>query len=126
MSHCNVARRHVLGGCAWVLQTRMDIAIYVASLQRHSKKPKIIHIKRLNTVVRYMQAHPMELTYAPMKGHTTMLLYSDSVFKKEDVIGHALKGSVYLRVPTAALPRRTTKGLDKTTCIRQRYPCACH
>ena len=55
----------------------------------------------------------MAITYKSMSGPTTLLMYSDSAFKKEDETGHAIKGSLYLRVPTDQLPKRTAKGLCK-------------
>ena len=33
----------LLGGLSWLVQTRMDIAVYVCSLQRAAKSPSIEH-----------------------------------------------------------------------------------
>ena len=42
----------LLGAVAYLLLTRMDIAVHVAALQRVSKAPTILHVRRLNAVVR--------------------------------------------------------------------------
>ena len=103
----------LVGAVACCLITRLDVAVYVVALQRFLQKPKIIHIKRLNTVVRYMQRILMELHYNKLKGNITLVMYSDSVFKKEDDTGHALKGALFLRIPTSDLPSSDDKGLSK-------------
>jgi len=44
----------LLGGVGWVVQTRPDVITYVGALQRNLKKPKAVHLRRLNRVVRYL------------------------------------------------------------------------
>ena len=41
----------VLGGVAWCVLTRFDICIYVVSLQRMARSPKVIHFKRMNRLI---------------------------------------------------------------------------
>ena len=50
----------LLGGVAWVVNTRADIAIFVGTLQRLAKDPKYIDIKRLNIVLRILKRHPLK------------------------------------------------------------------
>ena len=41
----------LLGATAWGLQTRMDIAVYVSTLQRRMQSPRAIDLSRLNRVI---------------------------------------------------------------------------
>ena len=62
--------------------------------------PLIIHVKRLNVIVRYLQKNPKKLTYRPFSTHDTHLrIVSDAAFKKEEEKGHSLRGTLYLRAP---------------------------
>ena len=45
----------LLGATACVLQTRMDIVVYVSALQRHMHAPRAIDLRRLNRVVSWTQ-----------------------------------------------------------------------
>ena len=71
----------LLGGVGWVVQTRPDVATYVGALQRVLKKPKAKHVRNLNRVVRYLQAHPLVLKFQRIEGPTKLGLISDSAFK---------------------------------------------
>ena len=42
----------LLGAIAYALLTRMDIAVYVAALQRAAHEATVLRLKRLNAVVR--------------------------------------------------------------------------
>ena len=42
----------LLGALAYSLLTQFWLAIYVVPLQRNTKKPLVIHIRRLNAIVR--------------------------------------------------------------------------
>ena len=48
----------VLGAIAYSVLTRPDVAVFVSALQRWSHEPNIIHVKRLNAVVRWAQRNP--------------------------------------------------------------------
>ena len=50
----------LLGGVAWVVNTRTDIAIFVGALQRVAKSPKNVDIKRLNIVLKFLKKHPLK------------------------------------------------------------------
>ena len=58
----------LLGAVAHALMTRIDVAVFVCAMQRVTRKPKIIHVKRLNAVLRWMQANPKRLTFRPATG----------------------------------------------------------
>ena len=53
----------LLGATAWLLQTRMEVAVYVSALQRHMHAPRAIDLRRLNRVIRWVQRNPRGLTY---------------------------------------------------------------
>ena len=129
----------LLGAAAYALLTRPDAAVFIAALQRVSGKCKIIHIKRLNIVVRWMQRFPCRLTYAPFgeKSETHLRIISDSAFRCEDGEGHALKGHLFLRTETTkSAPVRAERnsqcGIEACTasvhvldysCKKQRHVC---
>ena len=87
----------LLGAVAYALMTRIDVAVFVCALQRVTHKPKIIHIKRLNAVLRWMQANPKRLTFRPAKGLSTLRCVGDAAFKREEEAGHSLRGALFLR-----------------------------
>ena len=96
----------VLGAIAYAVLTRPDIAVFVAALQRHSQSPCIIHVKRLNAVVRWAQRNPKSITYKQLGSSslpsgatipTHLREISDAAFKKEETTGHSMRGSCYLR-----------------------------
>ena len=91
----------VLGAIAFALLTRMDIAVFVGALQRHSSKPKYIHAKKLNAVVKWAKANPMAIQFKSFESqtYTHLRMYSDAAFKKEEETGHCMRGAVYLRCP---------------------------
>ena len=53
----------LLGAAAYFLLTQYQMLVYIVSLQRKTKKPQIIHIRRLNAVVRIVQTRPAHLHY---------------------------------------------------------------
>ena len=98
--------RSLLGAMAWCNMTRCDLMVYVVALQRVAHQPRIIHVRRLNAVVRYAQRNPRGIKYQPLRPHgragsqgsapgrdaLRVLAVSDSAFKKEEEDGHAMKG----------------------------------
>ena len=77
--------------------------VYVVALQRQAHKPRVLHARRLNAIVRYAQRNPRGIRYTPMRGQVVgpsgqlprdvrVLVVSDSSFKKEEDDGHAMKG----------------------------------
>ena len=55
-------------------------------------------IKALNAVVAYMQKFPEKVHYPRLGPKSHFRLYSDSAFKKELDCGHAIKGTLVMRV----------------------------
>jgi hypothetical protein len=89
----------LLGAVAFAVLTRMDAAVFVTALQRMSGKATALHVKRLNTLTRWLQKTPTKIVYARFKAPVAHIqAISDAAFRKEDEDAHALKGAVFMRV----------------------------
>ena len=71
----------LLGAVAWLLQTRMEIAVYVSALQRKMHAPRAIDLRRLNRVIRWAQRNPKGLTYKRLPEPRVLLAVGDSAFQ---------------------------------------------
>ena len=87
----------LLGAVAYALMTRIDVAVFVCAMQRVIHKPKVIHVKRLNAVLRWTQANPTRLNLRPATGPSHLRCVGDAAFKKEEEAGHSLRGALSLR-----------------------------
>ena len=74
----------LLGGAAWILLTRLDIAVYVSALQRASKNPRGIHLRRLNRVIRFARKARIPLVYLPLALPVVLVTIADSAFRGPD------------------------------------------
>ena len=74
----------MIGALAWLLQTRMDIATYVCSLQRVAKAPLKIHLKRANRLVRYVQRKPVSLICRALKLPVRLVCVGDSAYQSQE------------------------------------------
>ena len=84
----------LLGGVGWVVQTRPDVITYVGALQRNLKKPKAVHLRRLNRVVRYLQTHPLCIRYHKVPAPTKLGVISDSAFRADEPDCLAIKSGI--------------------------------
>ena len=84
----------LLGAVAFTALTRLDAAVFIVALQRFSHAPLVIHVKRLNVLVKWMQANPRKLAYRRFSDTSSqhLKIIADSSFKKEDEKGHSLRG----------------------------------
>ena len=73
----------LLGGVAWLVMTRGDIAIYVVALQRASHQPTFGAVRRLNKLTIWCKRNPLTLTYRALGTKLHLLTISDSAFKRE-------------------------------------------
>ena len=99
----------LLGAVAYLAHTRVDALVFISALQRYNSKPQIVHVKRLNKLLVWLQAHPKKLIYRRFGGsgrkipeaarQTHVRLVSDAAFKKEGDEGHCLRGGLFLRAP---------------------------
>ena len=92
----------LVGAIAYALLTRIDTAVFVAALQRSTQDCDIIHVRRANAIVRWMQSTPKAISYKRLDTKSPMHLrcISDSAFKREEDSGHAIKGALFLRCST--------------------------
>ena len=91
----------LLMAVAYTLQTRVDLCVYVNALQRHAQTPTILHVRRLNAIVRWAQRNPLSLMYRRMTPDGHLTIYSDAGFRKEEkegeTTGRAVRGANYVR-----------------------------
>jgi hypothetical protein len=83
----------LLGAVAWMVLTRMDIAVYVVALQRFTQAPQAIHIKRLNTLLRWVRRRPCAIVYKHFPPPYRVMVVTDSAFKNEDASALAMRGA---------------------------------
>ena len=74
----------LVGGIAWVVQTRPDVAVFVAALQRRLKEPRVQDLLNLNRVLKYVKLRPLELVFHKIPDPWSVVVISDSAFKSED------------------------------------------
>ena len=99
----------LLGAVAYLYLTRTDVLVFVSACQRHGHKPSIIHVKRLNTIVRWLQRNPKKLAYVRFEPKNTHLrIISDAAFKQEEEKGHALRGAARPSPHDAKYRRKVT------------------
>jgi len=80
----------LLGGVAWTVLTRADIAIYVQALQRRGKAPRIVDCRRINIVVRHLTRHKIGVMYRRIDGPVRLIGFTDSAFKAQENEGSGL------------------------------------
>jgi hypothetical protein len=89
---------YLLGDVAYTAHTRVDVVVFISALQRHTAKPQIQHIKRLNKLLNWIQKHPKKLTYKSMGSDPSHLrVVSDAAFKRETEDGYRLRGALFIR-----------------------------
>jgi hypothetical protein len=89
------AFQSLLGGLSWLTQTRMDLCVYIQSLQRASHNPNFGHLLRVNRVTRWAKRKPMHVQYNKLPGSSfRVCCISDAAFRREDATGLALRGAI--------------------------------
>ena len=96
-------RRHFLSllmTIAYGLLTRPDLAVYLTALQRESHKAKLVHVRRLNLLVKWAQQNPRSLVYKPLDTYpTALVVFSDSGFQaKSTTDGLSVRGMLSIRM----------------------------
>ena len=76
--------RSLLGGGAWVTQTRLDVAVYVGYLQRKLQKPTVLDVQHLNRLLKYIKNKPLLMRFKQLQNPWRLVAISDSGFKGED------------------------------------------
>ena len=109
------ARRHFLSllmTLAYGLLTRPDIAVFITALQRESHQARVVHVKRLNTLLQWVQANPRSIQYPVMPYPDMLLQISDSSYKAKAEDGLSVRGLVSVRVCAHGV----NEGLKSTPC----------
>ena len=83
---------------AYGLLTRPDVAVFITALQRESHQAKIIHAKRLNVLLKWLQANPRKITFPAMTRPDALLQISDSSYRAKAEDGLSVRGLVSIRV----------------------------
>ena len=104
--------RSVLGALAWLTQTRPDISIYVAELQRVATRPTTQDCKDLNTTVRWAKSVGVPNRFKPLKPPYRIVTVADSNFCKESADYKSVRGYVTLLMTNDAGLRGTVHVLD--------------
>ena len=92
--------RSLLGGVAWLMQSRADIAPFVGSLQRTSHAPRHKHIHRLNRLLRYCKRVSTGMLFKRLKPPMRMVVVAGVAYRSTDggTDGLALRGYLILVV----------------------------
>ena len=100
-------RRHFLSllmTIAYSLQTRPDIAVFVTALQREAHQAKSIHARRLNMLLKWIQANPRKLVNPRLDCYPDALIQiSDSSFKAKADDGLSVRGLISVRTSQSAI-----------------------
>ncbi len=84
----------LLGGVAWVVQTRPDIALFVSALQRKLQAPCGKDVVSLTRVLAYVKSKPMKMTFHKLSKPWRLHVISDSSFGSEDDDALAMRSGV--------------------------------
>lgn len=79
-----------------MVQTRLDICVYICALQRAAKAPQAQHALRLIKVCKWIKRKSSQLLYKKLQTPTRIVAASDAAFRKEDVKGLAMRGAVIM------------------------------
>lgn len=89
---------------AYAVQSRPDIAVYIAALQKESKTATFAAARRLNKVLLWAQKNPKKITYHQLDEYPDCLaLVSDSAFKAREDDGLSMRGMIALRTTSRLL-----------------------
>ena len=84
----------LLGGISWVTQSRPDVAVFVAALQRKLQAPCGKDIINLNRVLAYLKRNPLKFTYRKVNKPWRLYVISDSSFKGEENDALAMRSGI--------------------------------
>ena len=73
--------RSLVGGLAWTVQTRPDIAVFVSALQRRLSDPLHRHCRDANRVLSYMKKKPLDVRIPRIGEPLKLYVISDAAFQ---------------------------------------------
>lgn len=77
-----------------IVQTRPDVAVFVAALQRKLQEPNGQDLINLNRVLSYVKRKPLSLVYHKIPDAWKLYVISDSSFKGEDDSALAMRSGI--------------------------------
>lgn len=83
-----------LGGIAWTVQTRPDIAVFTAALQRKLQSPTGRDIIHLNRILAYLKRKPLKRFYRKVDRPWKVYVISDSSFKGSEDDALAMRSGI--------------------------------
>ena len=84
---------------AYAVQSRPDISVYIAALQKESEQATYEAARRLNKVLAWAQKHLHKIHYGKLRnGSNDIVLVSDSAFKAKEDTGLSMRGLAVLRM----------------------------
>lgn len=84
---------------AYAVQSRPDIAVYVAALQKESQQATFKSARKLNKVLLWAQKNPRSIKYNQLDSYPdTLVLVSDSAFRAREQDGLSMRGLACLRM----------------------------
>ena len=92
--------RSLLGALAYAAITQLWAVVYIVSSQRVASAPRHEHVIRLNKLVRLAKLQSAQTVFRNMLCSRTLIVHSDSSFRKEHEKGYAMRGAAYLWVGT--------------------------
>jgi len=112
----------LLGGIAWVVQTRPDVAVYVSSLQRHLQNPRATDVLNLNRVLRYLKRQPMSIVYRRVSKPWRLAIISDSAFQSKDQDCLALRSGIIALTSVDTVGKVQVQPIEYL-CKKQQHVC---
>jgi hypothetical protein len=114
--------RSLLGGVAWLVQTRPDVAIYISCLQRHMDKPTAKDVLDINRVLKYIKRKPLTIVYKAVAKPWCMAVISDSAFQSKDQDCLAVRSGVIALTSNDNDTRKILQPLEYV-CKKQNHVC---
>ena len=115
-----------LGGAAWTALTRADMAIHIQALQRRGAGPRVVDLKRLNVVLRYLKRHQVGIFYGKVPEPYRLTGYTDAAFKaqEDEGSGLAIRGlAVVLTTQSIEKPTSATCQVNLVEYLVRRIRC---
>ena len=74
----------LIGGLAWILQKRMDVAVHVWALQRRLQNPTAGDLWNCIRIAMYVKQKPLRMIFRKLTQPWKLIAISDSGFRGED------------------------------------------
>ena len=88
----------LLGGIAWMVLTRVDICVFVNRLQRNAKAPRLVDVKDLNKLLRWVKRQTSSTVYRKLVGPVGLAVLTDAAFRADETDCLALRAAIAIIV----------------------------